>query len=169
MSEYKLVKTKTSGNYMLYNKKNKKIRSKLFGVYCPHGVEEYNSNYILNCTLYDTNNYNGNVVLLLNKINKSIEILKDACNNDLDIKNKTYYPFMVQKKSKEGKLINEYNVRGYIKHGLCIRHKTMVGEVEYNQMKGKTCDIEIELGSLWKNDETNYYGITIYITKITIR
>lgn len=169
MSEFKLVKTKKTGNHMIYNKKNKRIRGKLYGVYCPYGVEEYNSNYVLNGTIYVTNNCNGNMVLLLKKINESIRGLKDVDNNDLGLHNKTYYPFLAQKKNKEGELIDEYNVRGYIKHGLCIRHKTMVGEVEYSQMKGKTCDIDYELGTLWRNDDTDLYGLTIYFTKITIK
>ena len=43
-----------------------------------------------------------------------------------------------------------------------------IGEMTYDNINNKRCNIDIELGSLWINEETMSYGINIYITHITI-
>ena len=195
-----LKKTRHTGNYMIM-KKNKgtktceRIRCKLYGVYFPFGVEEYNGNLILNVEMTETNNYNYNTICTLKKIDRSIGGLKETelGKTKYELGNKEYYSFInditdqyIEKKrkieDKEYKLnemkeiitekktntINKYQCRMHIRYGAKVRHSKFVGEMTYSQIKGHYGDIEIEMGSLWNNDKIKQYGVTVYITNIII-
>ena len=56
----------------------------------------------------------------------------------------------------------------YLRYGAKITHTNFIGEMTYDNINNKRCNIDIELGSLWINEETMSYGINIYITHITI-
>ncbi len=66
------------------------------------------------------------------------------------------------------KIIKKYQLRMYLKYGAKITHAKLVGELSADQLKGKRCNLEIELGSMWVNNDIMQYGINIYITHITV-
>ena len=55
-----------------------------------------------------------------------------------------------------------------MKYGSKITHAKYIGELNYSQVKKKYCDLNIELGSMWTNDDTKQYGLIIYVTHISI-
>jgi hypothetical protein len=184
-----LKKTKKSGNYTILRKTKingcetlQRVKYTMYNVYLPYGKEEYNDNIILNAIINDSNNLNYNLLVTLNRITKTFNELNtiDICKQKYGIDNKIFFPFIkeIQTDPKElpinpdtnitGKNIQQYSVRLYFKYGAKISHAKYVGELFYDQLKGKYCNIDVDLGSLWVNDNTMMYGINIYITHITV-
>lgn len=64
--------------------------------------------------------------------------------------------------------IKTYNLRLYLKYSAKVTHRKYIGELDYDQLKGKTCNLDVEMGSLWVNESTSQYGINVYVTHITI-
>ena len=64
--------------------------------------------------------------------------------------------------------INKYQLRLYLRYGAKINHAKLVGELSASQLKGKKCNIDIELGSMWVNEKISQYGINVYVTHITV-
>jgi hypothetical protein len=66
----------------------------------------------------------------------------------------------------EQQKIKKYQLRLYLKYGAKVTHAKLIGELTYDQLKGKKCNLDIELGSMWVNNEQ--YGINIYVTRIIV-
>ena len=73
-----------------------------------------------------------------------------------------------KEKNHTGKEIKKYQLRLYLRYGAKVTHATRVGELSYNQLKGKKCNLDLELGSMWVNNNTMMYGITIHVIHITV-
>jgi hypothetical protein len=188
-----LKKNKKSGNFSILKKGStfgsvERIRYKIHNAKLPFGCEEYKDNFILNAVIDDSNNYNHNLIITLRKIIKAFEDLKmtDSGKYKYSIDNKTFFSFLkeldleddlkdnlidILKDSTKDTLkdnIKKYQIRMYLKYGAKITHAKLIGELNYEQLKGKRCDIDIELGSLWVNDSIKQYGINIFVTHITV-
>ena len=59
-------------------------------------------------------------------------------------------------------------MRLYLRYGAKVTHVSHVGELSYDQLKGKKCNLNLELGSMWVNNDTMMYGINIHVTHITV-
>ena len=178
-SGFTLKRNKKSGNFSILRKDNKRIRYIFKNVYLPFGREEYNEKIIINAIIDNSNNYNRNLIITLNQIAETFIQLKDT---DLGkykygIDDKTFFSFMKEtddynnkKESDENAqdTIKKYQIRTYLKYGAKVTHSKFIGELNYDQLKGKNCNLNIELGSLWINNESKHYGINIYITHITV-
>jgi len=187
-----LKKTKTSGNYSILRKTKlngfdtlQRVRYTIYSAYLPFGKEEYNDNAILNAVINDSLNINHNMLIVLNRVTKTFDELNtiDSCKVKYGIGNKQFFPFIkevtpdpnkidkidnIDKPDKPDKPIKQYSIRLYFKYGAKVTHAKLVGELSYDQLKGKRCDINIELGSMWVNESIMMYGINIYITHITV-
>ena len=64
--------------------------------------------------------------------------------------------------------IRSYQFRLYLRYGVKVTHKKHVGELSYDQLRGKRCNLDLELGSMWVNADTMMYGINIHVTHITV-
>ena len=56
----------------------------------------------------------------------------------------------------------------YMSYGAKIKHSKTNQEMQPSMLKGKRCNIEIELGSLWSSDATNKYGINVFARNVTV-
>lgn len=188
--DFVLVQTKKSGNYTIHQKDSKKIRMKLCNVYIPFGREEYNDNLVLNVVINNKSNYGHNSIVQLKHIAKKFQDLRNTYVGKIkyNIESKNFFDFMTKLENTEisdqtkinqendgqqslvtDKPVDEYIIRTYLKHGVHITHKKLIGNLEINyDLKQKYCDIEIELGSMWINEETNKYGINIYVNSISV-
>lgn len=182
-----LRKTKKSGNYTIMRCLKKpsrdtegvyeKIKYTIYGCLLPFGVEEYNESLIINVHIDDSTNMNYNLLVTLNRVDKTFVSLaeNDTLSEKYGIKNKKFFHFMKQESQKapaidsvDKKEITNYCIRLYLRYGVKALHSKHVGELSYDQLKGKRCNLGIELGSLWTNDTTKMYGINIYVTNITV-
>lgn len=195
-SSFILKATKKSGNYSIlrqYIKNGKRstmiIKYIIFGAYLPFGCEEYNENTIINALIDDSTNLSHNLIVTMNKICGAFEKLKDSevGKNKYGLDKKLFFSFLKpynqdqdqdQEREKnikrkidkvsEQNPVNKYQLRLYLKYGAKINHAKLVGELSASQLKGKKCNLDIELGSMWVNDKISQYGINVYITHITV-
>lgn len=169
---------KTTGNYSIMRKIKKdnketvqKARYKIYGAYLPYGHERFNNSNILNAVIDDSNNLNYNLLFSLNKVSRTFEDMKNMENikNKYNLADKTFYSFIHENKNeKDESNVKKYTVRLYFKYGAKVTHAKYSGELSYNQLKGKVCNIDIELGSMWINEKTKLYGVNILVTHITV-
>jgi hypothetical protein len=170
-----------------------KVKYKIYGGLLPFGVEEYNENIIVNVVIEKDNNMNYNTIGTFNRIVKTFDMLKDNENmcekyglskknffsfmkeikekneeSDEEIGNEEYEQTKKQNKKNKNNGTEKYNIRLYLRYGAKITHSKKVGVVPHDQLKGRRCNIDIELGSMWINSTTNLYGINIFITHITV-
>jgi hypothetical protein len=175
-SSFILKKTVKSGNYSIIRKGSsagnvQRVKYTIYGAYLPFGTEYYKDNQILNAVITDATNINHNLLVTLNKVIKTFENLKTTdSGNKYMIHNKLFFSFLKNINTCEDcdKNVNKYQLRLYFKYGVKITHAKCVGELSHNQLKGKRCNINIELGSMWVNEQTMQYGINIFITHITV-
>ena len=177
-----LKKTKKTGNYTILRKVKingyvtlQRVKYTMYNVYLPYGKEEYNDNIILNAIINDSNNLNYNLLVTLNKISRTFDEINliDICKQKYGINNKQFFSFIKELPSDSDidhveQNIKQYSIRLYFKYGAKISHAKYVGELSYDQLKGKRCNIDVDLGSMWVNENTMMYGINIYITHITV-
>jgi hypothetical protein len=189
-----LKKNKTSNNYSICRKifvdsrpSIERIRYTLYNVILSFGCETYNDSIILNGTLSNSSNYNHNVIFNLKRILNTFTKLaeNDVLAREYNIKNKSFNPFLKEiekpkddtndekndEKNDQGDNktnYDRYNIRMYVAYGVKIVHSTTKREVPSNALKGKRCNIDIELGSMWCNDNIKKYGINIFARSITV-
>lgn len=172
-----LKRNKKTGNYSIMRKgtNNKVQRAKytINGIYLPYGCEEYNDNLIINGIIDDSTNINHNLIVILNKIIDAFSLLKhtDSGKYKYSINDKTFFSFIkkIDDNNDDTKReINKYQIRTYVKYGAKVTHSKFVGELAYDQLKGKKCNMDIELGSMWVNNKTMHYGINIFVTHIKV-
>lgn len=175
-SSFILKKTKKTGNFAILKKTSKpgiieRVRYVAYGVYLPFGREEYNDNLILNVIIDNSSNYNHNLITTLKRITNTFESLKttDQGRYKYDIHDKEIYNY-IKELPIDDKFpdIKKYQLRLYLRYGVKATHIKYVGEVPYDQLKGKRCNLNLELGSMWVNNESKKYGINIYVTHIIV-
>jgi hypothetical protein len=168
---YILKRNKKTGNYTILKKhsgnKVKRVTLNINDVYLPFGQEHYNNKLLLNAIINDSSNYNRNNIVTLERIVDTFISLRntDSGKYKYNINDKKFFSFLKLLPDQDTK---KYNLRLYIKYGAKITHQKYIGELDYDQLKGKKCNLNIELGSLWVNDITMQYGINLYATHITI-
>lgn len=181
-TKFILKRNKKTGNYTILKKGRQVTRVKLNinDVYLPFGREYYNDKLLLNGIINNNTNYNNNTIITLQRIIDTFVALKDTESGKFkyNISDKKFFSFLKEIKadnecndSKEDTTIElkTYNLRGYIRYGTKVTHIKHVGELEYDQLKGKMCNLTVELGSLWVNNTTSQYGINIYVTHICVK
>lgn len=184
-TSFTLRKTKKTGNFSIMRCVRKgtsskqavyeKVKYKIYGCTLPFGVEEYNDNYIVNAIINNSSNINYNTICTLNRIIKTFVALKD---NDImceryGLNGKKFFSFMKDIQQNEDSTkhtdnLERHNVRLYLRYGVKATHSKKVGEISYDQLKGRKCNLDIELGSMWVNSTTSMYGINIFITHINV-
>ena len=171
-----LKRNKKTGNYTILKKGKqvKRVTMNINNVYLPFGREHYNDKLILNAIINDSTNYSRNNIISLQRIIDTFVALKDTQSGKYkyNISDKKFFSFLKEIEEQECHAhtpnMKKYNLRLYIKYGAKITHLTHIGELDYDQLKGKICNLNIELGSLWVNSVTSQYGINLYVTHITI-
>lgn len=164
--QFKKTKEKVSDyqkNYVILSEKGKPTIH-LEKVYLPFGAEYYNKKYILNIEMYPTkNNVHNNLQSLLlaleqefsDKLIKSYELSQD-------IKDLTYHSFLKLNSNKS------IHLRTYMSPNPEIY--TYVGKFKENilqsSLQGTTCNIDLELGTLWMNGVN--YGVIWYVKSVCI-
>lgn len=173
-NSYILKKNRKTGNYSILKKINnntiKRIRFNIKNTYLPYGKEEYNERIIINAIINNSNNINHNIIVTLEKLIKSMENLKDTYSGKYKyfIDDKTFFSFIKKIDNEEESNDDLYQLRLYMKYGAKVTHAKLIGELSYEQLKGKRCNLDVEIGSLWVNKDIMQYGINIYITHITV-
>lgn len=177
--------TKKTGNFSIMKKtaNGTLIRAKycISNVLFPFGKEYYNNNIILNGEFYNSTNYNYNITVTLNNIVNDFISLKDTNYGiyKYNINDKTFFSFLekidndIISENSDNNIMGEekydkYRIRLHVKYGAKVTHIKYVGELTYDQLKGRRCNIDIELGSMWINENTKKYGINVYVTHITV-
>ena len=178
-----LKRNKKTGNYTILQKGKqiKRVTLNINDVYLPFGIEHYNDKMLLNGIINDSTNYNRNNIITLQRIIDTFTALRetDSGKYKYNINDKKFFSFLKEIKEDDNKQeiktqsdnerdIKKYKLRLYIKYGAKVTHKRYIGELDYNQLKGKKCNLNIELGSLWVNNLISQYGINLYVTHITI-
>jgi hypothetical protein len=184
-----LRRNKKSHNYSILRKvkntistKNtsdvERIRYKIHNAYLPFGCETYKDNMIVNVIIDDSTNFNHNLLVTFNRIIETFKELKetDVGKYKYSINDKTFFTFLkeceidrTKNTNPTEKPIKKYQLRFYLRYGAKVTHSKLVGEMSHDQLKGRWCTLDIELGSMWVNNETKQYGLNIYITHITVR
>jgi hypothetical protein len=189
-SSFILKKTKKTGNFQILKKtlnkaSTEKVKYIAYNVYLPFGREEYNDNLILNAVINDSTNYNHNLITTLKQIINTFEKLKttDVGKYKYSINDKTFFSYMKELKQdteldtntntntaikSTQNPVKKYQLRLYLRYGAKVTHISQVGELSYDQLKGKKCNLNLELGSMWVNNDTMMYGINIHVTHITV-
>ena len=167
-----LKKHKQSGNFTILMNTNKggiiqRVRYTAYRVLLPFGKEEYNNHLILNAVIDDTTNINYNLITTLKKTIKTFEELRNTDASKYSIHNKTFFSCMKEVDNTDNN-IKKYQLRLHIMYGAKVTHAKRVGELSYDQLKGKICNLDIELGSMWVNNDTMMYGINIHVTHMTV-
>jgi hypothetical protein len=164
-----------------------RVKYTAYSVYLPYGREEFNNSLILNANINDYLNCNYNLIVTFKKIIKAFTDLRDTDQGKYKygINDKQFYNFMKEMNNNDkddndndnestnvtnndNKNINRYQLRLYLRYGAKVTHSKHVGELNYNQLKGKRCNLDLELGALWVNSEIMKYGINIYVTRIVV-
>jgi hypothetical protein len=175
-SSFILKKTKKTGNFLIMKKSLKpgvieRVRYVAYGAYLPFGREEYNDNLILNAIIDNSTNYNHNLITTLKRIIDTFESLKttEQGRYKYGIQDKKIYNYM-KELPIDPKIpnIKKYQIRLYLRYGVKATHIKHVGEISYDELKGKKCNLDLELGSMWVSNETMMYGINIHVTHITV-
>lgn len=170
--KFTLSKTVKTGNYSISRKLNngtiERVKYTIPNIYLPFGRESFNNKFMVNGILNNKNNVNYNMIIHLKKIAEMFENMKksEILAQKYDIENKSFFPF-IKKMDMTESLNDEYILRMYFKNGAKI-YENDKEIIDYHYLKGKKCNIEIELGSLWVNDKINKFGINIYVTRIDI-
>lgn len=145
-----LVKDVNPNCKVIYNKNDKtKYNLKLFSVRCPFGVEEFNGKIYLNVELKKDNTDHQTIL----KDIKLIEsyLLKDTSKEKIsNIKNDTLFKLTIPQISK--KIITK-----------CYKDQK---EVSLFEVKGKICDIIIEINTIWQFN--NNTGVQFTVKTINI-
>lgn len=173
-----------------------KVKYIAYNVLLPFGREEYNDNLILNAIISDSTNFNYNLITTLKRIVQTFEGLRDTEPGKFkySINDKKFFSYMKELKIDEyndddipeDKIINKnsvkqskekspissgikkYQLRLYLRYGAKVTHAKHVGELSYDQLRGKKCNLDLELGSMWVSSDTMMYGINIHVTHITV-
>lgn len=155
--------TEHQKNYVVFTDEGKQ-KIKLNSVFLPFGVEFYNKKQILNIELYPKkNNVHNNLYSLLSALEQDFSN-KLIINNEIksEISELTYHSFLKLNSN------NSIHVRTYMSQNPNIY--TYIGKFKENIMqssiKGTTCNIEIEIGTMWINSSN--YGIILYVKDIQI-
>jgi len=157
-----------------------RIRYKIYNAYLPFGCETYKDNMIVNAIIDDSTNFNHNLLVTFNRIIETFKELKDTDvgKYKYSINDKTFFTFLKEcdidrtkntTTTTNEKPIKKYQLRFYLRYGAKVTHSKLVGEMSHDQLKGRWCTLDIELGSMWVNNETKQYGLNIYITHITVK
>lgn len=171
-----LKSNKTTGNYTILRKGNantvQRVKYTIYNAYLPFGKEIYKDNIIFNVVIDDSTNLNHNLLVTMNRITKTFDELKNnetVCRK-YSLNGKKYFPFIKETGEKEinNETVKEYSLRLYCKYGAKVTHSKYPGELSYDQLKGKRCKIDVELGSLWVSEQTHMYGINVHVTHITV-
>ena len=158
-----VTKNKQLTNYTISDLYGKRKTIKLFDVNIPFGIEKYLGKSILNIELNPSNNnlhYNYNSIITEFE-NEFCDVNNFKPNITENIKNKGYHKNI--KDSKIGRIIrthvlpsiNVFTIDNNKKHRVIL-----------SDIKMKTANIELELHSMWEND--NNYGIMWYVKTIEI-
>ena len=171
-TRFAFKRNKTTGNYSIYSADGGRIMMKLLGIYVPFGLEKYNSSEIINFLLESDNNYHYNMIVKLKDLDNELRILPTK-NIDIDLTGLEYYPIISENKENEddndinkNKKAVRYIIRTYLKNGAKILHSKLFGTYDKTKLKGKKCDIDLELGSIWYNEKK--YGCTLYVSAIKV-
>ena len=147
-----IVKELSPSCKLLYNKTDKiRYNLKLFHVRCPFGVEEFNKKLYLNVELKKDDIDHQTILkdiklietFLLKDVNPSMEKLSN-------IKNDILFKLTIPQISK--KII-----------GKCYKDQA---ECNIYDVKGKTCDIILEINSIWQFE--NKTGVQMTVKTINI-
>jgi hypothetical protein len=164
---------RSNGNYSVYDGNLKKIQFAIKNVYIPYNIEEYNNSFILKLDVDCDSDDNRDTLDKLKDIDYKLQNLRSITKNifkncynvadeptiDEDMK---YYCVLDNKEQ----LGNKYRIRTHLKSNLKITHSKFFGTYDKAHLKGKTCDVNIEMGSVWKTDDN--YGCTVYILSIKV-
>lgn len=110
-----LKKTKKTGNYSIFRKntdsKIQQIKYKAYGIFLPHGKEEYNGCSIINGTISCKSNINYNLIVSLKKIINTFDILSQTSvgKNKYLIGDKAFFSFLkeIKEYTPTGDLLDE--------------------------------------------------------------
>ncbi len=140
-----LVKDVNPNCKVIYNKNDKtKYNLKLFSVRCPFGVEEFNGKVYLNVELKKDNQDHQTILKDIKLIEQYL--LKQTSKEKIsNIKNDTLFKLTIPQINK--KLIS----------------KVYKNQKEENifEVKGKVCDIIIEINSIWQFGEKTGVQFTV--------
>jgi len=173
-TRFAFKRNKTTGNYSIYSADGGRIMMTLLGIYVPFGLEKYNSSEIINFLLESDNNYHYNMIVKLKDLDNELRILPTK-NIDIDLMGLEYYPIISENKESDDSNKNDndknkkavrYIIRTYLKNGAKILHSKLFGTYDKTKLKGKRCDIDLELGSIWYNEKK--YGCTLYVSAIKV-
>ena len=187
-SSFILKKNKQSGNFSILKKSSRpgvaqRVRYVAYNALLPYGREEYNDNLILNAIINDSTNLNHNLITTLKRIIHTFEALRDTepGKYKYSINDKKFFSYMKEietpynaesdtekTKNQQNPPIRKYQLRLYLRYGAKVLHAKHVGELSYDQLKGKRCNLDLELGSMWVSGDTMMYGINIHVTRITV-
>jgi hypothetical protein len=162
-------RNKTTGNYSIYDRSAKRIQFFIKNIKLPFGAETYNNSDIVNISIGDTDNFHHNTLTMLRELDHRLDDLPNT-NTYIDLEGLEYHRLLKENRytNKKGEEILQHQLRTYLKRGVKITHARYFGMVDKKDLAGKECDINLELGSLWTNDDTGKYGCTVYISSIKV-
>lgn len=185
-----LKRNKKTGNYSILKKGYdvRRVKYCIKNVYLPFGREYYNEKIMLNGYFDDSTNYNRNLIITLHKIIDAFTSLKDTKSGKYkyNINDKSFFSFLKEVESDKSDVgenndevsdtdkeeqkndTKKYQIRLYLKYGAKVTHARYIGELSYDRLKGKKCNLNVELGSMWVNEDKSQYGINVYVTHITM-
>ena len=140
------------------------IKFKLENIFLPFGVEKFNNKYILNLEFEKTSNIHNNYISTLQLFEKNI--LEKKYESEINIEsiliNKKFLSSL--KDSKLGNIL-----RTHISDSTSVfilKKDSSKMEIDKENLKGTTTNIEITLKGLWINNDT--YGFYWNINSIQI-
>jgi hypothetical protein len=142
----------------------KTLKFKLENVFIPFGAELYNDKYVINLEFEKTNNVHNNYISIINSLEKNIlnnnfetEINVNSC-----IINKKFLTSI--KDSKLGFILRTHLTK--TSEIFILKTNGEKYELDKENLKGVTSNIEVGLKGMWVNDET--YGFYWNINSIQI-
>lgn len=170
--KFKKLKQKTDvSNYLITNFENKKVTVILENIDIPFGVEIYEKKHILNIEINPKkSNQQYNYYAIISGFEQEISNLENFKYEKLlrDLEGKGYYPNI--KKSKEGYIIRTHIFNTPEVFTMLSGKDKSVRNIKDNRIlqdvKKVRANIELELGTLWIND--NNYGFSWYVKQIEI-
>jgi len=162
-------RNKTTGTYSVLSKNNKRIRSKVKRVFLPFGLEVFGESEILNVYFKILNNFHHNFMVWMKEIDARLKELSNR-NTQFDLTDMEYQPIIRENhfEDAEGNKVMQYYFRTHLTPGVKINHKSYFGNYDKRALKGKQCNIEFHIGSLWLDPAGKKYGCTVYVTQIDI-
>jgi hypothetical protein len=150
--------------YLILNSKGKKFNITLTNVFLKFGIEEYNSNYILNIFIKkndDNSNYNK-LIKIINIISKIERLSNDELRAvRYNIHNKKYISPIIDNKFDKNCVI----LRTYVDYNCAINIANIFMPLDKStDISNYNSNINITVQTMW-NTDTNY-GVTIYTNKI---